>query len=381
MKIRFISDLHYYLNSEYATAELLNILAQKEPADVTLIAGDASAEIDEMQKLLETYFKDEKVVFTNGNHMVYNGSGKTIQDQIKEYKEKFNGQWKFLENDYTWLNNDIAVIGCIGWTDYKYHSYKDYHYMYDEEGRRLDQRGNLLPEDPCKTKEFLEKVRRIWDEEKFDSEAANEKMTNLYRSVMPGPNERVDTAFKNRVSPEVYKAYTDWQESLNNQGKYEFSQADYTQHNKRIASRCMNDFNYGKVPDSDPMFGGFRYMNPDDCERWHKESKKYIKKAYSEIVAKNPNATIILMTHHPFTKRCEHKIYAGKELNAAFMSNCDSWLKQFENIKYYHCGHVHSRFFDNIGHINLICNPMGYLYYKEHTYDKPFDINYMISVG
>ena len=45
MKIRFISDLHYYLNSEYETAELLNILSKKEPADVTLIAGDASAEI------------------------------------------------------------------------------------------------------------------------------------------------------------------------------------------------------------------------------------------------------------------------------------------------------------------------------------------------
>ena len=379
MKIRFISDLHYYLNSEYETVELLNILSKKEPADVTLIAGDASAEIEEMSMLLDKYFHDEKVIFINGNHFIYNRSDKTIQDQIDDYKKRFFGKWKFLENDYIWLNDDIAVIGCIGWTDYKYHSYKDYHYMYDKEGRRLDQSGNLLPLDPRDTPEFKEKVKAIFDK-KEEYSVLDKELKELYRSVSPDSNERVDTSFKNRVSPEVYKAYTDWQESLNNQGKYEFSQEDYTRHNKRIAAQCMNDFNYGKVFDSDPLFGGFRYMNPDDCEKWHKQSKRYIKKAYNEIITKNPNAIVILMTHHPFTKKCEHEIYKGKELNAAFISNCDSWLKQFKNIKYYHCGHVHSRFFDKIGHINLICNPMGYLWYNEHKYNKPFDINYIINV-
>ena len=379
MKIRFISDIHYFLNSEYETAELLNIFSKKEPADVTLIAGDASADIEEMDKFLNTYFKDEKVVFINGNHCLYNKTGKFYLEQIKEYKERFNGQWKFLENDYEWLNEDIAVIGCIGWTDYKYHSYKSYHNMYDEQGRRLDQNGNILPIDPRDTPEFKEKVKEILNK-KEDYSILDKELKELYRSVSPDVNERVDTSFKNRVSPEVYQAYIDWQENLSKQGKYEFSQEDYTRYNKRIARQCMNDFNYGKVPDSDPLFGGFRYMNPDDCEKWHKESKKYIKKAYNEIIAKNPNATIILMTHHPFTKKCEHKIYVGKELNAAFISDCDKWLKQFKNIKYYHCGHVHNRFFDKIGHIDLICNPMGYLFHGEQNYEIPFNINFFLEV-
>lgn len=380
MKIRFISDIHYYLNAEYESAELLNIFATKEPADVTIIAGDASADIDEMDKFLNTYFKDEKVIFVNGNHFIYNKSNKFVEEQLEEYKERFNGQWKFLENDYVWLNDDVAVIGCIGWTDYKYHSYKDYHDMVDEEGRRLDQDGNLLPLDPRDTPEFKEKVRLLWDREKDDYDKLDKELKALYRSVSPDNNERVDTSFKNRVSLEVYKAYTDWQESLSKQGHYEFSQEDYTRHNKRIAKQCMNDFRYGRVPDTNLLFGNYRYMDPDDCEKWHKASKRYIKKAYNEIIKKNPNAIVILVTHHPFTKKCEHKIYEGKELNAAFMSSCDKWLEQFKNIKYYVCGHVHSRFFDKIGHINLICNPMGYLYYKEHTYDMPFDINYMVEI-
>ncbi len=380
MKIRFISDLHYYLNSEYKTAELLNILSKKEPADVTLIAGDASAEIEEMSMLLDKYFHDEKVVFINGNHFIYNRSGKTIQDQISDYKKRFFGKWKFLENDYVWLNDDIAVIGCIGWTDYKYHSYKEYYSMTDEYGRPVDQEGNLLPIDPTETPEFKAELKKIWNEEKFDANIANQKMTDLYRSVTPGPAERIDTTFKNRVSEEVYNNYINWFEGRSRQGKKEFSTKDYVNYNKNIARRCMNDFHYGRMPEINPITKEYRYMTPDDCEKFHKESKKYIKFAYNKIIEKNPNATIILMTHHPFTKKCESARYHGEPLNAAFISDEDKWLKQFPNIKYLHCGHVHQRFFTNLGDKKVICNPMGYLAYYENIQDKPFDINYTIEV-
>lgn len=380
MKIRFISDLHYYLNSEYETAELLNILSKKEPADITLIAGDASAEIEEMSMLLDKYFHDEKVVFINGNHFIYNRSGKTIQDQISSYKKRFFGKWKFLENDYVWLNDDIAVIGCIGWTDYKYHSYKEYHSMTDEYGRPVDQEGNLLPEDPTQTEEFKAKLKKIWNEENFDKEKADQEMIDLYRSVTPGPAERVDTTFKNRVSEEVYNNYINWFEGRSRQGKKEFSTKDYVNYNKNIARRCMNDFHYGRMPEINPITKEYRYMTPDDCEKFHKESKKYIKFAYNKIIEKNPNATIILMTHHPFTKKCESARYHGEPLNAAFISDEDKWLKQFPNIKYLHCGHVHSRCFDKIGDKQIICNPMGYLSYYEDKVEPAFDINYILNI-
>ena len=380
MKIRFISDIHVGLNMTYSPTEFVDIMKSKKPADVTLIAGDMDADIEEAAKFLNTYFRNEKVIFIGGNHILYNNRGKTISELIKDY-EHFDGDWKFLENNYVWLNNDIVVIGCIGWTDYKYHSYKEYHSMTDEYGRPVDQEGNLLPEDPTQTEEFKAKLKKIWNEENFDKEKADQEMIDLYRSVTPGPAERVDTTFKNRVSEEVYNNYINWFEGRNRQGKKEFSIKDYVNYNKNIARRCMNDFHYGRMPEINPITKEYRYMTPDDCEKFHKESKKYIKFAYNKIIEKNPNATIILMTHHPFTKKCESVKYHGEPLNAAFISDEDKWLKQFPNIKYLHCGHVHQRFFTKLSDKQIICNPMGYLYYYENIQDIPFNINYLLDIN
>ena len=361
----------------YSPTEFVDIMHSKKPADVTLIAGDMDADIEEAKAFLDQYFKNEKVVFVGGNHIVYNTHNKPLSTLLDEYKKTFDSQWKFLENSYIWLNEDIAVIGCIGWTDYKYHSYKEYHDMTDEYGRPVDQKGNLLPEDPTQTEEFKKALKKIWDEERYASEKADKEMTELYRSVTPGPSERVDTTFKNRVSKEVYDNYINWFEGRNRQGKKEFSQKDYVMYNKRIAMRNMNDFHYGKMPDFEY---GYRAMNPNDCEEFHKKSKRYIQSAYNEIIKKNPNAMIILVTHHPFVSKCESARYKSDPLNAAFISNEDKWLKKFDKIKYYHCGHVHSRFFDKLDNINIICNPMGYLAYYEHIQDKPFDINYILDI-
>ena len=379
MQIRFISDLHYALNMAYSPTTFVEYMNQRQPVDYTLIAGDMDADIDEAAKFLNTYFKNEKVIFIGGNHILYNSRKQPITKLLENY-EHFDGDWKFLENNYVWLNNDIAVIGCIGWTDYKYHSYKQYHSMTDEYGRPVDQEGNLLPEDPTQTAEFQAEIRKIWNEENFDADGADKKMTELYRSVTPGPSERVDTTFKNRVSEEVYNNYINWFEGRSRQGKKEYSVKDYVNYNKSIAKRCMNDFHYGRMPEINPITKEYRYMTPDDCEKFHKESKKYIKFAYNKIIEKNPNAIIILMTHHPFTKKCESARYHGEPLNAAFISDEDKWLKQFPNIKYLHCGHVHSRFFDKLDDKQIICNPMGYLWYYENIQDIPFNINYILDV-
>ena len=125
MKIRFISDIHAELNMTYSPTEFVDIMNSKEKADVTIIAGDMDADIEEAKTFLSKYFKNEKVIFVGGNHIVYNSRKLPLSQLLAEYKKEFNGQWKFLENDYVWLNDDIAVIGCIGWTDYLYHSKKE----------------------------------------------------------------------------------------------------------------------------------------------------------------------------------------------------------------------------------------------------------------
>lgn len=340
MKIRFISDIHYYLNSEHGTSELLNIFASKKPADITLIAGDGSAEISEMEKLLDTYFKEEKVVFVNGNHCVYFRPGKPIQDITQEYKDKFNGQWKFLENDYIWLNNDIAVIGCIGWTNFEYGHETKSQYVREIE----------------REKQYREKHKFV------DTGKLFGKGTEFDRGVQPvihcGPDLPDDPA----------KEYDELQMG---------NKESYRGRRMKDAIRNMNDYNYGQIRRED---GSIDILRPQDTYNMHKESLKAIKRCYKEIITKNPNATIILMTHHPFTKKCESARYRGNTLNAAFMSEHDKWLKHFKNIKYYHCGHVHQRYFKKLGHINIICNPMGYLYYYENIQDKPFDINYILDI-
>lgn len=379
MKIRFISDIHYWLNLEYSHDEFINIMKNLKPADVTLIAGDMDTDVNEAAEFLKTYFLNEKVIFIAGNHIVYNSKRKPITELLKDY-EHFDGDWKFLENNYVWLNDNIAVIGCIGWTDYKYHSYKQYHSMTDEYDRPVDQKGNLLPENPTETPEFKAEIKKIWDEEKFDADVANQKMTDLYRSVTPGPAERVDTTFKNRVSEEVYNNYINWFEGRSRQGKKEYSIKDYVNYNKSIAKRCMNDFHYGRMPEISLITKEYKYMTPDDCEKFHKESKKYIEFAYNKIIEKNPNATIILMTHHPFTKKCESVKYKREPLNAAFISDEDKWLQKFKQIKYYHCGHVHSRFFDKLNDMQIICNPLGYIHNYENNEDPTFNINHILEL-
>ena len=53
MKVRFISDLHYYLNLDSEPTEFEHIMSQMEPADVTLIAGDLNCDTVEAMSFLQ----------------------------------------------------------------------------------------------------------------------------------------------------------------------------------------------------------------------------------------------------------------------------------------------------------------------------------------
>lgn len=336
MKIRFISDIHYWLNLRYSENEFLNIMKDIKPADVTLIAGDMDTDVNEAAEFLKTYFSNEKVVFIAGNHVVYNHKRKPIKELLEDY-EHFDGQWKFLENWYTWLNDDIAVIGTIGWTDFLYGWQTKSQYI------------KKIKEE----KEFR-KTFKI-DPNSFDPEFDLSGPINWTNELPEDPGKYYDEKLKN-------------------------NKKSYQNHMMKEALRCMNDYNYGKVR----RHGKVDIMYPSDTLKMHRKAMKMIEHCYNEIIAKNPNATIILMTHHPFTTKCESIKYKGDPLNAAFMSDHDKWLKKFKQIKYYHCGHVHSRFFNILRPDQaIICNPMGYLHnYEDQASENntSFDINYIIDI-
>ena len=331
MKIRFISDLHYFLNVDSDPSEFTAILQKKQPADVTLIAGDGSACLEEMGCLLNTYFYGEKVIFVNGNHAVYFRPGKPIEDIIQEYKDTFSGTWKFLENDYVWLNDDIAVIGCTGWTDF------------------------------------------LWD---FKTKSQYIKEVNQEKAYRAKHTDMEDLFDSSKRVPIIYSDYLPEDPAKEYDESHMGDKKSYRERRMRTAWRGMNDYNYGYVK----FRGGQRKMTPKDTYKWHRQSLKEIKRCYNEIVAKNPNATIILMTHHPFLTDCITPAYQTNELNCAFVSDHKRWLKQFPNIKYLHCGHVHSRLFKKVIGKQVVCNPMGYCYYGEHDLGTPFDINCILEV-
>lgn len=346
MKIRVISDLHYYLNLTYSPTEFTDIMSKIEPADVTLIAGDLSCDTEEALNFLQKYFPNEKVVFVGGNHdlCVYkHNNSTTVQEVIANYKATFNsktfdGKYIFLENDYCCLGNNTFVIGCTGWTNFEYgHKTKSQYIREVNQEKARREREKFIDTDKIFGKEYGSGLQRV-----------------IYCGVLPD-------------DPASY--YDELQMG---------DKASYRGRRMKEAVRCMNDYNYGKIRRQD---GSIDILRPLDTYNMHQESLKYIKKAYNEIIKQKPDATIILMTHHPFTTKCVAGRFKDDTLTSAFVSPHDRWLKQFPQIKYVICGHVHSRHFCKIaGDKQLICNSMGYLYYREHLQDIPFNPNYMIEV-
>ena len=90
-KLRIISDLHYDqgINKDEYFDEKIGTEFLKEKADVTLIAGDLAADIQNKKDFLEKYFNNQQVIFTGGNHDVYIKGLKTIYEIIKEHKKEF----------------------------------------------------------------------------------------------------------------------------------------------------------------------------------------------------------------------------------------------------------------------------------------------------
>ena len=128
--LRIISDIHYDsgINKESFESTFNNAF-NKSKGIVTLIAGDLAANLKNEKEFLEKYFNNKLVFFTEGNHMVYCRSLKTIYELEEERKKEFpltHPFWKYLNNNWDWIpgtNESIAIIGSIFYTDYEYHTW------------------------------------------------------------------------------------------------------------------------------------------------------------------------------------------------------------------------------------------------------------------
>lgn len=98
MKIRILSDLHLDVNDNYC------FKIPEEQQDVfTVIAGDTSGDPDMTIDWLKKNVK--RGVFISGNHLVYNGKEKTIQELREQLASAFP-----KDADITYLDNEVGVI-------------------------------------------------------------------------------------------------------------------------------------------------------------------------------------------------------------------------------------------------------------------------------
>lgn len=99
----------------------------------------------------------------------------------------------------------------------------------------------------------------------------------------------------------------------------------------------------------------FRLLNTNDATKLFKQTKRFLTSKLKEHEGKK----IVIVTHHAPSEKSVHKKYKDSTLNAAFVSNMDSFIKKSKVPLWIH-GHVHDSFDYVLGNTRIVCNPKGY---------------------
>lgn len=130
----------------------------------------------------------------------------------------------------------------------------------------------------------------------------------------------------------------------------------------KMSGSYMNDFrfftrngkyekdSYSQLPD------GIFYLKPENYIEHFEKAFKNI----TEIVEKNKDKDIILMTHHCLSPKCCSKYMYKDSLMASYVMNKESWIKKHPNIKMIVSGHVHNERVFHVGKTLYVMNPLGY---------------------
>lgn len=325
VKLRIISDLHYTqgingpdYNKTYKQSGLYHYFGKKlqEPVDFTLIAGDITESVENHKVFLESFFPNQKVVFIDGNHIVYHMEDdyrKPVLSKLKKkLKEEFPQEhmlWHYLENNWMWLDYpNVAIIGSTFYTDYKY----------------------------CDlTLDEINEKAKAW----YAWGCMYGLVTKKFK-----PYEKLDTKTIR------FETMSD-------------------------ARNRLNDFQWGNQSTR-------KGLSPEYYLTLHRQAKREVKRCHDEILSINPNAKIILMTHHCLSPKCISEKYRKGLTNASYTSNLEKWIdKELVGVKLVISGHVHNRNDFTFGkrHVRYIINPCGYIDYHEPFDEPKFNPNLIIN--
>lgn len=118
-----------------------------------------------------------------------------------------------------------------------------------------------------------------------------------------------------------------------------------------------------RIPDTYQYLSDFNLIN--DYETWvYRENKRA-----KEFFENNLKEGDIVVTHHLPSYRCVHPTYMCNSLNHFFVSDV-SYLIEERKPKYWFYGHSHKSNVTRIGDTTLVCNPCGYLFQPNVSFQE-----------
>lgn len=123
------------------------------------------------------------------------------------------------------------------------------------------------------------------------------------------------------------------------------------------AEMYMNDYKVIRVDSN------YRKLRAQDTLGFHRASIDYL---FSQLNEYDKNVFVI--SHHAPSYQSISEEFKNANCNDSFCSQYDNLILNYNQIKYWVHGHVHSPFDYKIGDCRVICNPLGYRH-DSITYD------------
>ena len=119
-----------------------------------------------------------------------------------------------------------------------------------------------------------------------------------------------------------------------------------------FVSRGINDFRQ--------IRNGSRRFTTDDFNAEHQKCLSFIKQSVAESTAEH----IVVVTHHLPSLAVVAPQHKGSLLNSAFVTELGSFIAD-SRIDAWIFGHSHANIDATIGNTRIVCNQLGYVYYRE----------------
>lgn len=145
--------------------------------------------------------------------------------------------------------------------------------------------------------------------------------------------------------------------------------------NKLLASENLNDFRWG-------LETHITNITPETYLKLNRQAKDEVIRCHKEIVECNPEAKIILVTHHCLSTQCIDTSYVRDKSNASYVSDLEKWIcKELPNVRLVNSGHVHCRKDFTFGKDKkrYIVNACGYIRRREPWLNDKFKPNLIIN--